>query len=41
MWIRCNPNTLGKTTGDCVVRAIAIATDHNVLIRVFGGGDRF
>lgn len=26
MWIRCNPNPLGKTTGDCVVRAIAIAT---------------
>jgi len=26
MWIRCNPNPLGKQTGDCVVRAIAIAT---------------
>jgi len=29
MWIRCNPNPLGKQTGDCVVRAIAIATDHS------------
>ena len=29
MWIRCNPNPLGKTTGDCVVRAIAIATDQS------------
>lgn len=27
MWIRCNPNPLGKQTSDCVVRAIAIATD--------------
>ena len=26
MWIRCNPNPLGKVTGDCVVRAIAVAT---------------
>lgn len=26
MWIECNPNPLGKQTGDCVVRAIAIAT---------------
>ena len=26
MWIKCNPNPLGKATGDCVVRAIAIAT---------------
>ena len=26
MWIKCNPNPLGKQTGDCVVRAIAIAT---------------
>ena len=29
MWIRCNPNPLGKMTGDCVVRAIAIATDQS------------
>lgn len=29
MWIRCNPNPLGKVTGDCVVRAIAIATDQS------------
>ena len=29
MWIRCNPNPLGKTNGDCVVRAIAIATDQS------------
>lgn len=29
MWIRCNPNPLGKQTGDCVIRAIAIATDQS------------
>lgn len=29
MWIRCNPNPLGKATGDCVVRAIAIATQKS------------
>lgn len=29
MWIRCNPNPLGKQTGDCVVRAIAIATGRS------------
>ena len=29
MWIRCNPNPLGKSTGDCVVRAIAIATEQS------------
>lgn len=29
MWVKCNPNPLGKTTGDCVVRAIAIATDRS------------
>lgn len=29
MWIRCNPNPLGKMTGDCVIRAIAIATDRS------------
>ena len=25
MWIKCNPNPLGKAAGDCVVRAIAVA----------------
>lgn len=29
MWIRCNPNPLGKTTGDCVIRAVAIATEQS------------
>ena len=29
MWVKCNPNPLGRQTGDCVVRAIAIATDHS------------
>lgn len=29
MWIKCNPNPLGKQTSDCVVRAIAIATDKS------------
>lgn len=29
MWRRCNPNPLGKQTGDCVVRAIAIATGQS------------
>lgn len=29
MWIRCNPNPLGKVTTDCVVRAIAIATNQS------------
>lgn len=29
MWIRCNPNPLGKQTGDCVIRAIAIVTDQS------------
>ena len=29
MWVRCNPNPLGKETGDCVIRAIAIATDQS------------
>ena len=28
MFIRCNPNPLGKQLGDCVVRAIAIATSQ-------------
>lgn len=29
MWIRANPNPIGKQTGDCVVRAIAIATGQS------------
>lgn len=29
MWVKCNPNPLGKSTSDCVVRAIAIATDQS------------
>ena len=29
MWVKCNPNPLGKTTGDCVVRALAIAMDQS------------
>lgn len=29
MWVRCNPNPLGKQTSDCVVRAIAIATSQS------------
>ena len=29
MWIRCNPNPLGKQTSDCVVRAIAIAKEQS------------
>jgi hypothetical protein len=29
LWIRCNPNPLGKQTSDCVVRAIAIATEQS------------
>jgi len=29
LWIRCNPNPLGKSTSDCVVRAIAIATNQS------------
>ena len=29
MWIRCNPNPLGKQTSDCVIRAIAIATEQS------------
>jgi hypothetical protein len=29
VWIRCNPNPLGKVTGDCVVRAIAIALEQS------------
>lgn len=29
MWVRCNPNPFGRQTGDCVVRAIAIATNQS------------
>ena len=29
MWVKCNPNPLGKDTSDCVIRAIAIATDKS------------
>lgn len=29
MWIRVNPNPLGRQTGDCVVRALAVATDQS------------
>lgn len=29
MWIKCNPNPLGKATSDCVVRAISIATNQS------------
>lgn len=35
MWVRCNPNPLGKQTSDCVVRAIAIATNKSWR-RVYG-----
>ena len=29
MWVRCNPNPLGKQASDCVVRAIAVATGQS------------
>ena len=29
MWVQCNPNPLGKQANDCVVRAIAIATERS------------
>ena len=29
MWVRCNPNPLGKQANDCVVRAIAVATERS------------
>jgi len=29
MWVRCNPNPLGKTTSDCVVRAISVVTGQS------------
>lgn len=29
MWVKCNPNPVGRQTGDCVIRAIAIATGQS------------
>lgn len=29
MWVRCNPNPLGRLANDCVVRAIAVATERS------------
>ncbi len=29
MWVKCNPNPLGKQVGDCVIRAISIATGQS------------
>ena len=29
MWVKCNPNPVGRETGDCVIRAIAIATNQS------------
>lgn len=29
MWVKCNPNPLGKAANDCVVRAIAVATERS------------
>lgn len=29
MWIRVNPNPVGRQTGDCVIRAIAVATGQS------------
>lgn len=31
MWIRCNPNPAHKYVGDCVIRAIAVATNRTWL----------
>ena len=25
MWVKCNPNPVGRQTGDCVIRAVSIA----------------
>ena len=25
MWVRCNPNPMGRQTGDCVVRTMTVA----------------
>ena len=29
MWVKCNPNPWGKSVGDCVVRAISVATERS------------
>ena len=29
MWVRCNPNPIGRETGDCVIRAIAVVTGQS------------
>lgn len=29
MWVRCNPNPVGRQADDCVIRAIAIATGQS------------
>lgn len=29
MWVKCNPNPVGRETGDCVIRAIAVATNQS------------
>ena len=31
MWVKFNPNPAGKSVGDCVVRAISVATSHTWL----------
>lgn len=28
MWVRFNPNPAGKAVGDCVIRAVAVATNQ-------------
>ena len=28
MWVRFNPNPAGKSVGDCVIRAVAVATNQ-------------
>ena len=29
MWVKCTPNPVGRQTGDCVIRAIAVATGQS------------
>ena len=29
MWVKCNPNPVGRQTGDCVIRAIAVVTGQS------------
>ena len=29
MWVRCNPNPVGRETGDCVIRAICAVTGQD------------